>query len=369
MWDHILWEIEHTTTGRSRVHGHSCYASAETLAEEIGSTERAVSDRQGKLSKAGWIRRDGRGWAMSWAVPFAPECRTQPRPRKHRSANGVAPECLPVSTAVLGEQHRGANELTNDLSKNEVIEPTDTARERDKTLTSPDIAHRDLKPDNPVPSPPDSHDQAQPVAPTANPPAPPSPSKPKTRRKRATPEQPSLPMQGADLPAEDKPKTPAELVHERMVQRQTEVRAALGMDPPGKSVLDAGRRAAINARIAEHSLEACYRAIDVDAFECRRQGRDGESWAYWNLDTPFRNAKNFEQRLGKWRADGSHAVWGVPKPASTGGDWGRGSGIGSKATHSAAAEKLRREDAAAGIVHEEPTYFDEDDYEASCPTH
>ena len=52
--------------------------------------------------------------------------------------------------------------------------------------------------------------------------------------------------------------------------------------------------------------------IDVDEADCRRQGQHGKGWAYWNADTPFRNAANFDARLLRWREDGNHAVFGFP---------------------------------------------------------
>jgi hypothetical protein len=128
-------------------------------------------------------------------------------------------------------------------------------------------------------------------------------------------------------------------------------------------------------------VEACKRVIDVQIHQAKSEGkcspnkpdqdrlRATNGWKFLKLTTLFRNSSNFGKWLERWSEDGDHEVWGTTRAKATGGDWGRGSGIGSKATHSAAAEKLRREDAAAGIVHEPPTYFDEDDYEASCPTH
>lgn len=63
-WDYVDWSIERDVTGRE------CWPSAETIAEDIGSTLATVRDRLRKLTRAGWIRRDGRGWALAWARPF-----------------------------------------------------------------------------------------------------------------------------------------------------------------------------------------------------------------------------------------------------------------------------------------------------------
>jgi hypothetical protein len=97
MWDHVGWDVERNTVGRE------CWPSAETLADEIGSTRSAVLDRQRKLAAAGWIMRDGRGWALAWEFPFdvlrlqsQVECdssRKGSRPESHESATPVTGEC------------------------------------------------------------------------------------------------------------------------------------------------------------------------------------------------------------------------------------------------------------------------------------
>jgi hypothetical protein len=127
-----------------------------------------------------------------------------------------------------------------------------------------------------------------------------------------------------------------------------------------KSVLDANRRGKINTRIADYGLDACYRVIEVDASDCLKQGRGGSSWGYWNLDTPFRNATNFEQRLNRWRDDGKHVPWGAPSRRDQ--SWSQGSGIGSREAHRAQREKLEREATERGeTIPDEVGYCDNDD--------
>lgn len=65
LWDYVDWSIERD------VAGHECWPSAETIAMDIGSTVSAVRDRLRKLTKAGWVRREGRGIALAWMTPFA----------------------------------------------------------------------------------------------------------------------------------------------------------------------------------------------------------------------------------------------------------------------------------------------------------
>jgi hypothetical protein len=88
----------------------------------------------------------------------------------------------------------------------------------------------------------------------------------------------------------------------------------LGIKPArGPTTLSAADRKAIEARIREQDqadpttpdagLLACRQVIDVDEADCRRN-REISNW--WNATTPFRNARNFESRLMRWRADGKH---------------------------------------------------------------
>ena len=51
--------------------GSECWPTAEAIAHAIGSTESAVVDRRRKLIAAGWMRRDGAGWALAWQRPLA----------------------------------------------------------------------------------------------------------------------------------------------------------------------------------------------------------------------------------------------------------------------------------------------------------
>jgi hypothetical protein len=96
MWDHVGWDVERNTIGRE------CWPSAETLADEIGSTRSAVLDRQRKLAAAGWIMRDGRGWALAWEVPFD-VLRLQSQVDCDSSRRGVRPESRESATPVTAE--------------------------------------------------------------------------------------------------------------------------------------------------------------------------------------------------------------------------------------------------------------------------
>lgn len=109
-WNAVDFEVERDATARE------CYVSAEYVAAEIGSSEAAVVDRRRKLIAAGWIRREGRGWALAWREPFA--TRTQddrdssltcdpslgdpshpePRPESTRTATLVTAKCDPSTT-------------------------------------------------------------------------------------------------------------------------------------------------------------------------------------------------------------------------------------------------------------------------------
>jgi hypothetical protein len=257
MWDHILWEIEHTTTGTSREPGHSCWASAETLAGEIGSTERAVSDRQGKLSKAGWIRRDGRGWAMAWAVPFTPECRAKKRTRKHRSVTDSTPECLATSTAVSDEQHRGVTKRTHEPSNQPSNEPPQRAGE-----PAPVEGHPCTVEDSP---------EVTPASP--NRPEIPETSQPAKPRKRKPPKPR---QQGFDLPDPD-PIDPLEIAHAELLADHERLRAEafahhrekLPAWPAPFTGSGKAIRAGLRQALRDHGPDVCRAALERRAAEWR----------------------------------------------------------------------------------------------------
>lgn len=94
LWDHVDFDVERPATPRE------CWPSAETIAEQIGSTVAAVRDRLGKLTRAGWIRFEGRGWALAWVAPFAVD------------ATPVAGDATPVSP--------GCDSSSSDSSRSEV---------------------------------------------------------------------------------------------------------------------------------------------------------------------------------------------------------------------------------------------------------
>jgi hypothetical protein len=117
----------------------------------------------------------------------------------------------------------------------------------------------------------------------------------------------------------------AQEVFDHLRARVIATKRDMGIKPAaGPSVLSPTQRRNIEARIAEQQkiagrgdgieagVEACKRVIDVDEADCRRQGPRGKGWNYWNADTPFRNAANFDARLLRWREDGNHAVFGFP---------------------------------------------------------
>jgi hypothetical protein len=287
MWDHIRWDVEHSTTGRDREPGMSCWASADTLADEIGSTERAVSDRQGKLAKAGWIKRDGRGWAMSWAVPFAPECRAQPRARRHRGVSASTPGCSADSTVVLAGEHRGVTKRSNEPSKDPTDEPTP---QRAPDVNSPGVSaspgcqrclgngyvlgrpgpDAEWNPDmsrtlcirclgtgGEPPSP--AQTQRAPAAPVVE--RPPSPS-PKARKRR--PPEPKPGQTGLDLPDAPEADDVAELLalHERLRGEALTADGRQATPLPGKSSKH-GRalRTGLRKAVATHGAAVCRRVI------------------------------------------------------------------------------------------------------------
>ncbi len=272
MWDCIRWEIEHSVTGRAREPGLSCWASAETLAEGIGSTERAVSDRQGKLSKAGWIRRDGRGWAMSWAVPFTPECRAQARTRKHRSATDAAPECLADSTAVPDGQHRGVTKRSKEPSN-------DPSNERDQqghpcTLSdSPEVTH--ARQPIAVGSSANSTSQPKPAAdsPDSEPSRSAGPSPSANPRKR----KPPRPKQGDLGLPESEPVDPLEIAHAELLAEHERLRAAayahhrerLPAWPAPFTENGRAIRAGLRQALRDHGADACRAALERRAAEWR----------------------------------------------------------------------------------------------------
>jgi hypothetical protein len=285
MWswaDHEIQQaIESTTVYAKMLPDHTPVESLiAKLAEQTGAKPRAIREHLTKAKAEGFAEINGLAVTLHWP-PRKPEQRHHVKIRR----DNVEPVRDSVNATAASD---------------DVIASADDATTSDFNAATSEndvIASSQLTPPSPhVPK---------------DPPLSPSP-KPR-RRAQPDPSQPTLPIPGTSPPASPaaKPPDPAQLVADRLRQRQTETRAALGMPKPGTSVLDAKRRGRINARITTYGLEACFRVIDVDAAECRDQGPEGKSWGYWNLDTPFSDAANFERRLNRWREDGNHKVWGV----------------------------------------------------------
>ena len=93
-WDYVDWAIERDATGRE------CYPSAKTIADDIGSTLATVRDRIRKLTAAGWMRRDGRGWALSWARPSATQVARCDSSRSDSSRSNVRLKSQTTATQV-----------------------------------------------------------------------------------------------------------------------------------------------------------------------------------------------------------------------------------------------------------------------------
>lgn len=306
LWSHTKWKREQDASCEE------CYPSAATVADATGSTLKATRKRLARLVAARWARHEKRangewGWALAWREPFPLQGYTPPVP------------ALPLqgpSTAPPGSQHypsRGTKQETN-----EDIERSSEQESASKSAPAVVVASK--------------------------------PSKSRARKPiEVKPTQEPLPIPGAEPRPAPEPDQP-QLVADRLRQRQAETREALAMPKPGHAVLDAKRRSKINARIAEHGLEACFRVIDVDAAECLEQGPNGKSWVYWNLDTPFSDAANFERRLNRWREDGDHVVWGVQQPTGSSAHRARGSsmpGQNERLRASAEADNRGREQAEA----------------------
>jgi hypothetical protein len=135
MWDHVGWDIERNTIGRE------CWPSAETLADEIGSTRSAVLDRQRKLAAAGWIMRDGRGWALAWEAPFD-VVRPQSQVERDSSRMGVRLESRESATPVAAE----CDSSHTNPSSNQVLstpENQSMSPKRDPLTESPADADHD----------------------------------------------------------------------------------------------------------------------------------------------------------------------------------------------------------------------------------
>jgi hypothetical protein len=120
-------------------------------------------------------------------------------------------------------------------------------------------------------------------------------------------------------------------------------------DLPTKGKHGTALRDRLRAAVAKHGLPLCRRALTWQG----QRWLDDVGQLQWSAESV-------------WSPGSVTTMIGKSDPSTAAArDWGRGSGIGSKAIHAAAAEKLRREDEAAGIVHEAPTMFAED-YEAPC---
>jgi hypothetical protein len=180
------------------------------------------------------------------------------------------------------------------------------------------------------PTPPDIAEQH------AKPPDPPAP-KAKTRRKRATPDQPSLPMPGADPPADAKPPP---IKHDLASDVLAAFNAAVadlriwaGRLPGDGVTMTAGRRKEIVDRLngidgdADLKLALCRQVFAVQAHQIRSHGSDTgtegfkRDWKSMRTSTLFAE-KNFTRWLDRWSEDGDHDLWFQPKAAAQGRDRG-----------------------------------------------
>jgi hypothetical protein len=132
-WNHADFEADRDATGEE------CWPSAETIAGEIGSTESAVIDRRRKLVAAGWMCRDGRGWALAWMTPFG---------QSRSSATPVTATPVLTDTPVTvecGSSNRDSSPDRQRLESFDTMTPVQNDRDSGPTKESMIIAGSDAE--------------------------------------------------------------------------------------------------------------------------------------------------------------------------------------------------------------------------------
>lgn len=278
--------------------------SRARLARETGATLSAIKGRLSRLAEAGWIRRRGRGWDLAWQVPFterpaAQSAAPEPPPVVRRTAvqaAGAEPERplkRPGAGRSSGRHDHTIEQRENwDQTNSDHDHVDDHPRGRSREGESIQLDH-------------DPRAGGQRVIKPAQQPlfegAPDTESKP---------------------PQRDRAMEVFAYLRERIIATKVDLKISPARGP---TVLSTADRKAIEARIREQDeadphtpdagVTACKQVIDVDEAEARANQEIG---AYWNATTPFRNSRNFEQRLLRWRADGRHRAFGAAAGEPTG---------------------------------------------------
>lgn len=65
LWGHVRWEIHRDPERSERP-----WVSRAEIAAAIGANEHAVAKQVRKLTQMGWLKWDGRRWALAWAKPW-----------------------------------------------------------------------------------------------------------------------------------------------------------------------------------------------------------------------------------------------------------------------------------------------------------
>ena len=281
---------------RSRCDAH-VRPSRARLCADLGCSLGALKKRLARLAASGWRRRTGRGWDLAWREPFTLRPQSEPAPTGADQPAHVGEEPAPIGAEVVPLRPRSGPEVGPDRGRH------------DQTIEQKGI---DQNQDH-------DHVPSATLAPTSE-------------GRESTRSRPSRPRVSQQQLFDGQPEVTAAPVRDAAQEVFDHLRARviatkrdMGIKPAvGPSVLSPTQRRNIEARIAEQQkiagrgdgieagVEACKRVIDVDEADCRRQGPYGKGWNYWNADTPFRNAANFDARLLRWREDGNHAVFGFP---------------------------------------------------------
>ena len=273
------------------------HPSRERLVSDTGATLTATIKRLARLTAAGWIRRRGRGWDLAWRVPFTARAAI---PQRIEEAPEEGPG--PIPQGIEGSPPRSLKGSDKTPQGIDMITPDQTKGEDQTNHTD----HVGLAEPTPIAAGVESN---------------------RTRPARGHMSQQTLFGEATTAPS--KPRDLAAEVFEYLRERIIATKTDLGIKPArGPSVLSPADRRNIEARIREQQtiagrgdgleagLLACKQVIDVDEADCRRKGEVSQ---YWNATTPFRNASNFDARLGRWRENGEHQIFGTveqrkPKP-------------------------------------------------------
>lgn len=280
MWSYVPGDIAGDASHRQ------CWPSREALAEATGSSMEAVKEQLRLLAALGWIRRKGRGWDLAWQVSFSARAAVQ---------TPAAEDQAPAVQTPEGRKPRGFKPRRPGVQAAQII-PDQTTRTDQTKIASNE------------------------PAPTTESPA---AARGQARMQQTLFEQADL----QPTPTRDYAAEVFDYLRERIIATKID----LGIKPArGPTVLAPADRRNIEARIREQQtidgrgdgleagLQACKQVIDVDEADSRRQGRISN---WWNATTPFRNASNFDARLGRWREDGRHQIFGKiedRKPRSLG---------------------------------------------------